>query len=134
MSFPPMPGSPTSGPHPQLATFPRNDFNKIWTVTRTPMGTYLLSVPGGYGYTGVDFDAVIATTDESQSKEWVITRVKPSEDGESWHPTDRRTRIGPGLAWTADNTDPKEQSRIITRPICSPVTPDQLFQISYLED
>ncbi|KAF9064245.1 hypothetical protein BDP27DRAFT_1450863 [Rhodocollybia butyracea] len=120
----------------QLATFPENPFDSKWQVTRTPKGTYLLSILNGYRYSGVlDDRIVIATIHEHQSNEWEITSFQ--YQGPNLYAIQLVDR---SKAWTLDNVDSEEQSRIIaerlqlTKDLPPQALPYQLFQIRRVDE
>ncbi|KAF9064247.1 hypothetical protein BDP27DRAFT_1333895 [Rhodocollybia butyracea] len=109
-----------------VVTFPPGEESLKWEVTRTPEGTYRISI-GGYRYTGV------LDRDEEQNQEWIFT---------SFHKSGARSIcVGAFLtysiqladrskAWTTENHDPKARSHSLPPQ----ATPPQLFRITHARD
>ncbi|KAF9064246.1 hypothetical protein BDP27DRAFT_1333892 [Rhodocollybia butyracea] len=102
-------------------------------VTRTPEGTYRLSTLG-YAYTGAGSglgpEEVFVTINEEQNREWIFTSFQ--NQGRDLYAIELADR---SKAWTTENPNPEEQSRINTEPLRTTkslppqATPPQLFQV-----
>lgn len=85
---------------------------KTWIVRKEGETSYILSA-GGYRYTGIGNDEVIATIYREENVEWVVTYRQP-QDAYTIEPMDAR-----GKGWTMSSDTPNARvsvQQIIVQP------------------